>query len=183
MQWGPWKVRTFIGNKTAKCSLPFTFCCLAETYISLNAKDNHFKNFLPLGSTHGNFHSKQPSSVSIQFCFVVQSISCEPELSCSLVTWRACDVHGFEVSAFDDCQGHSPRCGEVAQRVHDLSQVNTLLEDKHNRQQNALNPLTKMKKRWTRLSGTFISAILLHYILCLHQNAAGCMDADWSIWA
>lgn len=53
-----------------------------------------------------HFHSKWPPAVGFQLSLIngtARVFDVSHIFSGCLLTWGACDVHGFEVSAFDDC--------------------------------------------------------------------------------
>lgn len=46
----------------------------------------------------------------------------------SAPTWGSSDVHGFEVSGFDNCDGKPASRWEIAQWEHQLSKVHIVLQ-------------------------------------------------------
>lgn len=50
-------------------------------------------------------------------------------------TWVSSDVHGLQVPALDDSEGESTCGGQVAEREHNLPQVNTFLMEQTNKKQ------------------------------------------------
>lgn len=80
-------------------------------------------------------------------------------------TWSSCDVHGFQVPGFNDCDGQSAGGWKIAEWKHQVAQVHIILQ--HNHTDILNNGQSLMWANRTNLLYKIIYIVTANYILNL----------------